>query len=61
MDPAADAPSEEDKARLAKKMHSLFFPSVWREAVVSPTNLMLLAGKIRNAEESALYSKALTH
>ena len=59
MDPADDAASEEGRRRLGRKMHSLYFPAVWREAVVSPINLMLFAGKCRDANDAALFEQAL--
>ena len=45
---------------MARKIHSLYFPAVWREAVVSPINIMLLAGKARDANEANIIAKALT-
>ena len=60
MDSADDAAKESSRIRLAKKMHSLYFPSVWNEALVSPVNIMLLAGKSRNPDEANFIGKALS-
>ena len=59
-DSADNAASESSRIRLARKMHSLYFPSVWNEALVSPANIMLLAGKSRNADEANFITKALS-
>ena len=43
---------EEKQQRLAKKMHSLYFPFSWTEIVTNSFNIMMLNGEAKNSDEA---------
>lgn len=56
---SATTESDEKRVRLAKKMHSLYFPFACTESVVNSFNLMMMSGEAKNSEEAKYMSRAL--
>ena len=45
--------------RFGKKVHSLYFPMDWNEAIVNPARLYLIANRITSFEEAEVKYKEL--
>ena len=44
---------DENENRLSKKMHSLFFPLSWQEALINSFNVMMMSGQIKSPDVRA--------
>lgn len=52
--------SEQNKMKLARKMHSLYFPFACTESTVNSFNMMMMSGEVKNSEEAKYMSRALS-